>query len=449
MLWVFDELFEAAGKSFRAEVELERASILGRHVWSDGVCLDLHAQRAESAEAIGQVFGAREARAYLAFCEDGRRIYDIAESHFLRAPRPTVGSIVKRYGVAGLAAFARLDGHRSMWTALGQRFSAPRLRQLFARYATYCGSSPFEAPATLNLIAHVEAEGVFRARGGMQALISAFEGLARSLGIEIRHGHEVERVLIEGGRAKAAIVRGTAYPADAIVFNGDVSAMGDGLFGRDKSRKGSTTPREARSLSAVTWAMVARTGGVPLVHHNVFFSDDYAAEFESILHAGQVPDEPTVYICAQDRADGDADASPERLFVLVNAPATGDDKTRWSEPERQRCTTATLEVLRRAGLMLEISAVLQTTPAAFHRLFPATGGALYGPRSTGLSSALTRQSSTSGTPGLYLAGGSVHPGPGLPMATLSGRLAAQKVYEDLASTVRSRRAATSGTTSMG
>jgi 1-hydroxycarotenoid 3,4-desaturase len=449
MLWVFDELFDAAGRSFRAEVELERASILGRHVWSDGVRLDLHARRGDSAEAIGRVFGAREARAYLAFCEDGRRIYEIAESHFLRAQRPTMGSIVKRYGAAGLAAFARLDGHRSMWRALGQRFRAPRLQQLFGRYATYCGSSPFEAPATLNLVAHVEAEGVFRARGGMATLVSALERLAGSLGVEIRHGHEVERVLVEGGRAKAAIVRGTAYPADAIVFNGDVSALADGLLGRDAGHKVSATPREARSLSAVTWAMVARSAGIPLVHHNVFFSDDYEAEFEAILRAGRVPDRPTVYVCAQDRGDSDLDRAAERLFVLVNAPATGDDTTSWSEREKARCTTATLELLGRAGLTLEVSACLQTTPEDFHRLFPATGGALYGPRSRGLLSALTRHSSTSRTAGLYLAGGSVHPGPGLPMAALSGRLAAERVREDLASTVRSRLAATSGTTSTG
>ena len=133
--------------------------------------------------------------------------------------------------------------------------------------------------------------------------------------------------------------------------------------------------------------------------------------------------------------------------MLANAPATGDDPSLWNESEKQRCTTATLSLLRKAGLTLDISASVQTTPADFHRLFPGTGGALYGPRSKGALSAFSRQAAASKIPGLYLAGGSVHPGPGMPMAALSGRLAATRIREDLGSTAKSRLAATTGTTS--
>ncbi len=447
MPWVFDELFDTAGASFRAEVDLERAGVLARHAWGDGLRLDLHADRRASADAIGEAFGAGEARAYLAFCEDGRRIFAIAEAPFLRAQRPTMAGIVKQFGAAGLGALARLDSHRTMWRALEQRFAAPRLRQLFGRYATYCGSSPFEAPATLNLVAHVEAEGVYRARGGMGGVVAALERLARSLGVEILYGHDVERVVVERGRAAGVIARGAAHAADAVVFNGDVSALGAGLLGAPAARAATATPPEARSLSAVTWAMRARPGGFPLLNHNVFFSDDYAAEFDAILRQGRVPAEPTVYVCAQDRGDATRPPSEERLLVLANAPATGDRPERWLEPERERCTNATLGLLRRAGLTLEPSASEQTTPVDFHHLFPGTGGALYGPRSKGPMAALSRQAAASKIPGLYLAGGSVHPGPGVPMAALSGRLAAARIREGLASTARSRPAATTGTTS--
>ena len=449
MPWVFDELFEAAGASFRAELALERSGVVARHAWTDGMSVDLHADRRASADSIGEVFGPGEARAYLAFCEDGRRIFEIAEGHFLRAQRPTMGSIVTQYGAAGVGAFARLDSHRSMWRALQQRFSAPRLRQLFGRYATYCGSSPFEAPATLNLIAHVEAEGVYRARGGMRGLVVALERLARSLGVEIRHDHGVDRVVVERGRARAVIARETVHEADAIVFNGDVSALGAGLLDKDASNATKVTPRDARSLSAVTWAMMARPAGFPLVHHNVFFSDDYPGEFDAILRRGRVPAEPTVYVCAQDRADAGVDAPEERLLVLANAPATGDEPELWNEAEKERCTTATLSLLQRSGLTLAASASVQTTPQDFHRLFPGTGGALYGPRSKGMMSALSRHGAASKVPGLYLAGGSVHPGPGVPMAALSGRLAAARIREDLGSTAPFRPVATTGTTSTG
>jgi 1-hydroxycarotenoid 3,4-desaturase len=322
-----------------------------------------------------------------------------------------------------------------MWRALEQRFNAPRLRQLFGRYATYCGSSPFETPATLNLVAHVEAEGVYRTRGGMRGLVVALERLATSLGVEILCAHAVDRIVVEGGRAVGVVSMEESHRADAIVFNGDVSALGSGLLGVSSSSAASATSRSDRSLSAVTWAMVARPSGFPLLHHNVFFSDDYAAEFDAILRRGRVPDEPTIYVCAQDRGDDVREDSEERLLVLANAPATGDDPNEWNPYERERCTTATMSMLQKAGLTLEPAESVQTTPADFHRLFPGTGGALYGPRSKGALSALSRQGASSKIPRLYLAGGSVHPGPGVPMAALSGRLAAAQICEDLGSIV--------------
>ncbi|HEU4534725.1 MAG TPA: NAD(P)-binding protein, partial [Polyangiaceae bacterium] len=110
MPWVFDELFDAAGASCRAEVALARAPLLARHAWRDGAPLDLYADRQRSADAIGDAFGAREARAYLEFCADGRRMYELSEAAFLRAQRPTLGGIVRQFGAAGLGALARLDG---------------------------------------------------------------------------------------------------------------------------------------------------------------------------------------------------------------------------------------------------------------------------------------------------------------------------------------------------
>jgi 1-hydroxycarotenoid 3,4-desaturase len=453
MPWVFDELFEAGGSSFRTALALERAEVLARHTWLDGKRLDLYADRARSADAIGEVFGAAESRAYLAFCDDGRRIFETAEKPFLRSQRPTLTSIVKEFGALGLSALTKIDSHRSMWRALEQRFRSPQLRQLFGRYATYCGSSPFDAPATLNLVAHVEAEGVYRVGGGMRSIAEALERLARSLGVEITYGCGVERVVVERKRAVGVLAGGALHAAEVVVFNGDISALGGSLLGGDVARAAPVTPPGERSLSAVTWAMAARPAGFPLLHHNVFFSDDYSREFDDILRRSRVPGEPTVYICAQDRADTelvpDVAAPPERLLVLVNAPATGDEPHRWTESENERCTTATLTLLRRCGLTLETTASLQTTPAEFHRLFPGTGGALYGPRSTGAMSALSRQGAASKIAGLYLAGGSVHPGAGVPMAALSGRLAASQICADLGSTVRSRPAAITGTTSTG
>lgn len=447
MRWVFEELFEAVRASLHDHVQLERAEVLARHAWPDGARLDLFADRDRSAAAIGEVFGAHEARAYLDYWEDGRRIYDAVVGPFLRSQRPTFAGILKRTGILGLGALTRIDAFRTMWSAISQRFETPHLRQLFGRYATYCGSSPFEAPGTLSLVPYVEAEGVFRVRGGMGALGLALERLARSCGVQFGYGQKVEEIVVRSGRAAGVLAGGVHYEADAVVFNGDVNAVGRALLGRDAARAVKPTPPEARSLSAVTWAVVGKTAGLPLVHHNVMFSDDYEAEFDAIFRARRVPEMPTVYLCAQDRGDVPHDLPEERMLLVINAPATGDEPALWSESERKRCEETTFAMLSRCGLHLTPRAMEQTTPVELDRLFPATGGALYGPISRGPFSALSRQGARSKVPGLYLAGGSVHPGPGVPMAVLSGRLAASQVRADLASTGPSRTAVTHGTTS--
>jgi 1-hydroxycarotenoid 3,4-desaturase len=447
MRWVFDELFSIAGTSFAAEVDLEVASILARHYWGDGTRLDLHADRQASVDAIAAVFGSAEGRAYEAFCEDARRMYEVSEAPFLRGQRPTL-AMMARFGVAGLAAFARLDGHRTMWQSLERRFTSPKLRQLFGRYATYCGSSPFEAPATLNIVAHVEAEGVYRARGGMRAVIGALERVARRVGVDFEFERDIDRIIVERGKTRGVGAGDARYDADAVVFNGDVSALGDGRLGAEAAKGGAITPATSRSLSAVTWALVARPLGLPLLRHNVFFSDHYREEFDALLARRAMPLEPTVYVCAQDRGDGEADGADERLLVIVNAPANGDEPSRWGEAERQQCTTVMMRTIERQGLRFELGAMEQTTPKDLHRLFPGTGGALYGPRSSGPLSALSRSGASTSVPGLYAAGGSVHPGPGVPMAMLSGRLAAAKILTDFGLTTVSSLPVTSGTTSM-
>lgn len=454
MRWVFDELFAAAGTTLAEHVDLERCELLARHAWPDGTRLDLHSDREKTAAEIRNVFGEREARAYVDYTEDGRRIFESVEGPFLRAQRPTVASIVRRTGIGGLGAFARIDAFHTMWSALVRRFETPHLRQLFGRYATYCGSSPFEAPGTLSLVSYVEGAGVHRVRGGMAGLATALAKLAESRGVEIRYGYEVERILVGASGARGVVANGEEHAADAVVFNGDVSALGTALLGEAAAKAAKPTARRDRSLSAVTWAVVGRSSGLPLVHHNVFFSEHYTDEFDALLARDgreRTPDHPTVYLCAQDRGDVGVDLAPgahERMLLVVNAPATGDEPSRWSETELLRCEETTFKAMERCGLSLEARASRMTTPVDFARDYPGSGGALYGPIARGAFSGLSRHAARSKIPRLYLAGGSVHPGPGVPMVALSGRLAAAQLRSDLGSTGRSLLADTAGTTSM-
>ncbi|MCG6897383.1 MAG: phytoene desaturase [Thiocapsa sp.] len=438
MRWVFEEIFTEAGASLSDYLKLRPVEILARHAWSEQERLDLFADQERTIDAIGDFAGAAEARRYRGFCEHARTIFETLDGPFIRSSRPNPLSLVSRCGVSGFPGLRQIKPFDSMWQALGQHFKDQRLRQLFGRYSTYCGSSPFLAPATLMLIAHVEQQGVWLVEGGMHQTAVALARLAESLGATVRYQADVAEILQERGRAGGVrLASGEQIHADAVVFNGDVAALAAGRLGSGVRQAVAKVPPAGRSLSAITWSLVARTEGFPLLRHSVFFGRDYAAEFDDIFGRSQVPREGTIYVCAQDRGDRDDEApqGPERLLCLLNAPAKGD-RHPFDTAEIEQCEQRAFSLLERCGLQVhrtpETSRV--TTPAVFEQLFPATGGALYGQASHGWQASFTRPPSRSKLAGLYLAGGSTHPGAGVPMAAMSGRLAAAALLSDLAST---------------
>ncbi len=435
---VFEQLFEDAGDSLAGRLTLAPAQILARHAWGAEQRLDLFADADASAAAIGTFAGRREADGFRRFAAQARRIYATLDHTFMRAPRPSLAQLVRRIGWRRAADLWNIQPFATLWRSTGRYFRDPRLRQLFGRYATYCGSSPFASPATLMLVSHVEQAGVWYVEGGMHELAAQLAALAQRKGARLQYGCEVSRLDVAGGRVTGLeTTDGGRIEVDAVVCNADTNALATGLFGDPARRAVAPTSRAVRSLSAVTWNLLARTDGFELAHHSVFFSPDYRAEFDDIFRRRRLPAAPTVYVCAEDRRDATAPppGRKERLFCLVNAPPDGDTH-QFDKSEIESCQTRMFQFLASCGLTVHASpeATVTTTPSDFHRLFPATGGALYGPASHGWMASFKRAGSRSAIQGLYLAGGSSHPGPGVPMAAISGRLAAACIGRDHAST---------------
>lgn len=432
MRWVFESLLADAGARLDELLPLQPLPVLARHAWRDGGTLDLFADLQRSCEAIEAFAGAADAQGYRRFCQRSGEIYRTLRDPFIAAQRPSPPALLWRAGLHNLAAMWRTAPLQTLWASLPNYFSDPRLRQLFGRYATYVGSSPLLAPATLMLIAHVEQEGVWAVQGGMKRIALVLQQLGEQHGAQYHCNSDVARIVVQGGRVQGVqLTDGQLLPCDAVVFNGDSAALGSGLLGPQVI--GATPPTLAaqRSLSAVTWCVQARASGFELQHHNVFFAADYAAEFQSIFGAQRICDAPTVYLCAQDRGPASLpQGAAERMLLLVNAPATGDSHD-WSDAQVEDLAGRSMGLLSDCGLQLSIEHSTATTPAQFNALFPATGGALYGRANHGSMASFARPGSRSRVRGLYLAGGSVHPGAGLPMATLSGRLAAHSAASDL------------------
>ncbi len=445
---VFEEIFAAAGEDLDTYITTKPAGILARHAWSERDRLDLFADQDRSVEAIGDFAGAAEARRYRAFCAEATRIYKTLEHSFIQQPQPSFPRMIGRIGWRNTNDLLRLNPYASLWKALGNYFRDARLRQLFGRYATYCGSSPFRAPATLMLIAHVELDGVWMIEGGMKRLAEGLKTAAERHGAVFRFDEDVREVVVEDGRAAGVLLAsGERLVAGSVLVNADSGAIGHGILGRAAAAAAPRVPVRQRSLSAVTFSMLAQTDGFPLVRHNVFFSRDYKAEFDDIFERARVPSEPTAYICAQDRDDSarlDGNGG-ERLLCIINAPPLGDRQT-MSEEDIDQCKERTFSLLARCGLSVRSTpaATAVSTPAHFEKRFPGTGGAIYGAASHGWRASFNRPGSRTKIPGLYLAGGSVHPGPGVPMVAMSGRMAANCILKDSASTGRSRRAGTRG-----
>jgi phytoene desaturase len=433
---VHRDLFAATGGPLEDAVDLVRLDPAVAYRFADGTRLTVPGTRAEVPGAVEAALGPGTGAQWAALLARGEAMWRVTEQPFLRSPLRGAGTLARlarsASDVATVAPWRTLRG-------LGRDLlPAPHLRTLLDRYATYSGSDPRRAPAVLATVPYVEqAFGSWYVRGGLHRLAEAVADRAAERGAAVRTGCAVERVLVEGGRAAGVVLTGgEVLRADVVVSGADAAGLYRDLLPPSPAtravRRGLARSTPSLSGFVLLLALRGRTPG--LAHHTVLFPEDYDAEFDAVFGTGRdrgrprpVPD-PTVYVSAPDDPATRPDEDSESWFVLVNAPrhdpAGGVD---WDAPGlADRYAAHVLDVLARRGL--DVRARLRwcvaRTPADLARDTRSAGGSIYGTSSNGARAAFLRPPNAAPVPGLFLVGGSAHPGGGLPLVALSAEIVA-------------------------
>lgn len=426
---LLDEVFRAAGTSLDDEVELVHHELSCRHHFADGTSIDVYGELDRTISGIRDTLGRGAADEFGRFLEYARDIWEAAAPNFVLDQRPSLGSIFG-LGLRAPRELMDIDPLSTMLAAIERRVSSAHLRHMLTRYITYVGSDPRCAPATLNCIAWVElGGGQWGVAGGMYEVVRALERLARRQGVAMHFDQRVA-ALDRRGSTWHLDVGKHAHCADAVVVNANVEHLVDELLAHAPPEE--LDSQQQRSMSAWTAVVAARRReAASRPAHAVLYPADYGAEFEAIFDRGEPPTQPAVYLCAQEKAHRRLGWDlQEPLFVMINAPAEPTHRPRDTRVWRRlRCTV--LERLRQLDL-IEVGDELiwERTPAGLARRFPSSRGALYGAASNSKTAAFRRPANRlDSLPGLFLAGGSVHPGGGVPMCAQSGRLAAEALLE--------------------
>ena len=409
-------------------LELLPVEPICRYRWHDGAQLETWTDDDRTAAELER-FEHGAGQEWHALLAQGRRTWEMSLPLFLSEP---VGSFVDIARRSGRPIDPRdIQAHVTLSQIARRRFRDPRLQQVIERFATYAGADPARAPGTLSVIPYTEtAFGAWHPQGGMHRIAEVLRDAVESRGGTVRTGARVTRIIVrDGAAAGVELADGERIDADAVVSNVDAARLYGELL--DAPREARQVAEAPQSVSGFVLMLAVRGRTPELAHHNIWFPRDYRAEFADVFDDPQPPHDPAIYLC--NPAATDASCAPdgdESWFVLVNAPRHGP--VDW-ERAGERYQEQLLDRLDALGLQARERAktIIRRTPADLERLTGAPGGAIYGTASMGPRSAFLRPRNESrAARRLYLATGSAHPGGGVPLVLLSGKIAAQLVLRD-------------------
>ncbi|HYP02855.1 MAG TPA: phytoene desaturase family protein [Pyrinomonadaceae bacterium] len=426
MRWVFEELFEAVGSALSDHLELVSMHPLAEYVFDDGTRFHYSSDLPDWLATLRRL-DARDVDGFFRFMLLGARLFEVSRETFFRRPPSSAPDLRSFKALRHMPLrYAWGNYHRTV----AAHFKSPYLRQLFDRYPTYVGSSPYRSPATLAVIPYVEyAYGGWHIRGGLYRLVESLAALAERAGVTLRTGARVERIEHDGRKIKGVqLADGARLSADAVVMNGDASTT-NAMLGL--KRDATVAPEETRSLSGLVFLVGVRRTLPQLPHHAVYFSQDYRHEFAQLFDERRFPDDPTVYVSAPSRSDRALvpESAGETLFIMANAPANDGDE--WTEAKINEARARVFARLAKGGFPdIESDTVVADvwTPRRIRETYSMPGGAIYGTNSHGWRRAFLRPPNRDARfAGLYYVGGSSHPGGGTPTVLLSAKITCELI----------------------
>ncbi len=428
---VYRDLFRKTGEPLEAVLDVVPVDPAFRYRFADGTWLTLpNASRSGVADAMDQALGAGSGAEWTALVDRGARIWQVTRRPFLEQPLSGPWDLVR--ASRRPADWRAVAPWRTLRSLGEQYLRDPRARMVLDRYATYTGSDPRRAPAALATVPYMEQTfGAWHVPGGLHLLASALHERVLATGADVRLGSDVVEVLTAGGKASGVrLAGGETLAADLVVADADASHLYGDLLRHPAAAPALRRLRRATpSLSGFVLLLALRGRTPGLRHHTVLFPEDYDAEFDAIFGPRPHPvEDPTVYVCAPDDPLMRPGPDTEAWFVLVNAPR--HPAVDWEDPAlTEAYAERVLDVLAGRGLDVRHRLIWRETrtPADLERDTRAPGGSIYGSSSNGARAAFLRPANRSPVPGLFLVGGSAHPGGGLPLVGMSAAIVAEMV----------------------
>lgn len=430
MPFVIDELFEFTGYKRQEYLNFQRINPLCKYFFDNGSVFEASSDMEKMLKEI-DFLNTNQRNNYIKYFQYTKKIYETTAEFFLFTPLHEIRKLISPKLFLLLLQSYKIDPFRTVNQSLEKFFNDGRLIKIFNRYTTYNGSNPFKAPATLNIIPYVEyGLGGYYIEGGMYRLVQALEKIARELGVEIYTSTPVEKIIHNRGRVEGITLKGNTISSDYVLCGADVVETHNKLLdGFSKIRKKLNQLEPSLSGMVFLWGIDKNIPELSL--HNIIFSNDYQHEFHQIFEELKPPDDPTIYISISSKLDAvHAPSGNENWFVLLNMPYLTNN-TDWHQ-ETENIREKIIEKLYRKNIDVSKNIAIEKvfTPVDFHKLHASNRGSIYGISSNSKTTAFKRPPNRSRElKGLYFAGGSVHPGGGIPLVLLSGKIAAELIGE--------------------